>query len=92
MTETLEKIGNVFVDSGMLMVGDPCYSLHRDEPYDEFGKGWDGFVDLTMLDKDTSIGGGLAIVFGTLHGDGTYGVYRNSDGNIVIDINGTYED
>lgn len=67
-----EQIGEVTVDSGLLMIGDPCYSIP--------GPSWDVFCDAVGAgDPDSGpcepLGPGLGIVATTTYGDGTYPVY-----------------
>lgn len=97
----MEKIGNVFVDSGLLMVCDPCYVLHKEKQYPQFGDNWHDFCDkfdgplvphpkipdFFVEKRKTEIDcGGFGTAFQTISGDGSYGVYRLPDGNILIDI------
>ena len=83
-----EEIGFVTVDSGQLMVGDPCY-------YD---------VDYEFADHDengTTIlnhekGPGKGVVVGTAFGDGIYPVYMKRDKygvplQLVVDLQGPYK-
>lgn len=75
-----EVIGHVDVDSGTLMIGDPCYFLgekwtetHYDAMADKFFRGPDGDKPTVSLDHS---GGhaGKGVAFGTTWGDGGYPV------------------
>jgi hypothetical protein len=93
-----EKVGQIGVDAGLCMVGDPCYHLHRgtqvskgevlDPPHPEFGESWHDFCDKI---KDVheegyeQVGRRLAVVTNTGLGDGVYDVFvrRDADGRIA---------
>lgn len=99
-----EKIGYVDVDSGTLMIGDPCYV--------DGGFDWDTYTDQLdfsgsgVLPGPDDFGraqfGDSTIAFSTLYGDGSYPVYayfeRNAfDGKrqvsaVLIDTNPEEED
>ena len=87
-------IGTIGVDSGQLMVGDPCYFLEGD--YDEVDKPYRRACDATH-DPDNpekrashfhprKDEGGDAICTSTAFGDGEYSVYieYESDGKTPI--------
>ena len=86
-----EKVGEIAVDAGIVMIGDPCYHLHKStDDRIEFGTDWNNFVDLVYCKEKqdvTDIGNGTAIVVGGFGGDGRFPVYikRGSDG-IVEEI------
>ena len=88
MENKWKQIGTCGVDSGLIMLGDPCYSLHRISPYEEFGETWESFCDiLDERDINTknfiNIGEGIAMIVNTLYGDGEYPVYaKYQDGRI----------
>jgi hypothetical protein len=97
----LKKIGEVGVDAGCVWIGDPCYVLHKDEPYPAIGKNWSDFCEI--LDKDNFYNkgylsfGNLGACISTAYGDGSYPIYIqfNRDGRpskIVIDFEPTDED
>lgn len=82
-----EHLGTVAVDSGNLMVVDPCYVLqdkrrgfaddnadHRD--YSDF---LDAFPDDGYVPTVEPWGAGMGLCIGTTHGDGTYNVYGVKD-------------
>jgi len=94
-------IGKIMVDAGIIMIGDPCYSLHRDDKFPEFGDSWDEFCNILEQNnfdqKNTiNIGNGLAIVVSSGWGDGIYNVYaRHREGRIaavLIDFMGISEE
>lgn len=82
--ETIDrvKIGEVYVDSGQMMVGDPCYLSEwtnsdeldfekRDKEYS-----YEGACQETCSEEHAGIlGGGLSAVCSTGYGDGCYPVY-----------------
>jgi len=76
------KIGEVFVDSGQMMVGDPCYlnqwvdsqSLDFDKRSGDYS--YEGACqETTQGDRAGVLGGGLSAVCATGFGDGRYPVY-----------------
>ena len=91
MEEELErfKIGEVGVDSGQLIVMDPCYlqGWNHGDFTDDATNDYANACKVT-LKKPNHAGmtfGDLAAVFSSGYGDGTYEVigYKNSDGRIV---------
>jgi len=74
------KIGECGVDTGMLMVGDPCYFVGKDATIHERCKNWnqacnevfckEGLTRNTPLDVY-----GLGVAISTTYGDGRYPVY-----------------
>ena len=74
------KIGSISVDSGQVMITDPCYVLGDGGDYDKVCK--------VTLSKERAggvdVGTGDAVVSGTAYGDGTYPVYANYDKHGVI--------
>jgi hypothetical protein len=108
MRESLVKVGQVFVDAGIIWVGDPCYVMSPESSHGP--KTWDEFCGLTF-DKQHEIkvpgvddariptiplGDGIGICFPTVYGDGSYPVYGViKDGaihQIRIDISGEYDE
>lgn len=84
-----EHLGTVAVDSGTLMVVDPCYVLkdkrrgfaddnadHRD--YSDF---LDAFPSEGYVPTVEPWGAGMGLCIGTTHGDGLYNVYGVKDRN-----------
>lgn len=89
------KVGVVDVDSGTIMVGDPCYHLYKESGdsatkldfHEIFGKDWDAFCDLVEHGHQPGVslfGSGTAVTVTNFGGDGTFPVYvkRDVDGRI----------
>lgn len=81
----VEVIGHVDVDSGTLMIGDPCYFIGdewNEDHYSEFGDRMFEYDTTTGKSKDLpsvplmhGLGhAGKGVVFGTTWGDGGYPV------------------
>ncbi len=97
-TTTKHAIGVISVDAGLVMVGDPCYCLHKsknavkayDRPPKDFGNNWHEFC-VKLQGKDSlqfnhDLGHtGLAVVMGGFGGDGVYpvSVEKDQTGRIV---------
>lgn len=96
-----ELIGHVDVDSGTLMIGDPCYV--------DGGFDWDKYCDALDFDADVLVGpddfgrenfGDSTIAFSTCWGDGgypVYGYFENVGGQrrltaVLVDTNPEPED
>jgi hypothetical protein len=92
--------GHIGVDSGQIMIGDPCYLDGWDnnigEEWNTEGKegqySYQGVSATTLKDTYGQIGGGLAIAMSSGYGDGQYPVYVQLDGDgrvvlAVIDFN-----
>lgn len=84
-----KKIGVIGVDAGLCWVGDPCYVLHKDQPYPEIGTSWDEFCDI-IHDEEPTIDRGykqfgkcLGVCARTGYGDGLYPVYADIDDGVV---------
>lgn len=105
-TKGLTHIGNIAIDSGQAMVGDPCYldnwDTNKNDEWNLEGKigqySYHG-ASATTLTEDSAgeLGMGSAVVFSTGYGDGFYPVYAeyNEDGRIakvVIDFIGEDEE
>lgn len=89
-TSTTRRIGSVWVDSGQMMLGDPCYLEQwggHDAAFDRPGEySYAGACTATCSDESAGmLGDGLAAVFSTGYGDGTYpvDVTYNSEGRVV---------
>ena len=94
------KIGEVGVDSGQLMIVDPCYieSHWKEEDFDDEKKSKELF-SYNAVCKETlgktcygQIGNGLAVAFSSGYGDGCYPVYAeiNEEGRVMkitVDFN-----
>lgn len=88
MSERVE-IGTVYVDAGIVMIGDPCYSVTGDASHHI--KTWSEFCDKTFasdLPYGTAEphGRGLGLVVPTLYGDGSYPVYAELEGGRVARV------
>lgn len=75
------KVGEVGVDAGLLMVGDPCYFIGKDASISERCESWNQACDDLFCapgsnnrDKPFDVYG-LGVAIATTHGDGTYNVY-----------------
>ena len=76
------KAGTVYVDSGSILIGDPCYYIGDKKNKEQ---NWGGFVDRVY--KDTFYETGIAtawsvgegIVCSTGYGDGEYNVFIKRD-------------
>lgn len=98
----IKKIGVVAVDSGLLMVGDPCYFWPRSKnapicPATERYEDWASIVDdLFEIEREGKQldfvhgGAGLAVAVPTLIGDGVYPVFLETtpDGKrrLIVEI------
>ncbi|AND39598.1 DUF4241 domain-containing protein [Cytobacillus oceanisediminis] len=72
---SLERIGSVGVDSGMLMITDPCYVKEAtDEKCEEI-------YEATKEEGAAQILNSYALGFNTAYGDGIYDVYAKKDEN-----------
>lgn len=82
-----QKVGRVGVDSGTLLVGDPCYFL-QGKHSETFGKTWIGFCEKISPkvheEGAVQLGKHLAVLTTTGVGDGLYDVYvrRDADGRV----------
>lgn len=101
ITTTLDLVGQIGVDSGQILVIDPCYIL--DDEYNPNGEPTGGEYDsicrvtVKRPNHGQVLTGGLGFATGTYYGDGVYPVYaeRDSDGAIrrlVIDFVGDQEE
>lgn len=88
----MEQIGTIFVDAGIVMVGDPCYSLPDDGSHrDDVARDWPRFCDATFADPNnadgysTPLGDGISLVVSSGWGDGEYPVFveRSPEGRIA---------
>jgi hypothetical protein len=70
------QIGTVDVDAGLVMIGDPCYSLPDDASRrSAVATNWARFCEaVDSAPHAEPLGAGVAIVVRTLHGDGEYPV------------------
>lgn len=69
-----EKVGEMGVDAGLCLVGDPCYVLGDDASHRV--RSWDKFCDkLHEIEKDGVAVHDFGVTVGTGYGDGCYAVY-----------------
>jgi hypothetical protein len=104
--DNLQLIGELSVDSGQAIIGDPCYledwkpwNSEEDNFEDHVNKvgefGYLGACNATLNKGFGQLGGMSAVAFSTGYGDGLYPVYAhiNDDGRvgmIVVDFTGEY--
>lgn len=75
-----EEIGSVYVDAGIVMIGDPCYTLSDNASHrNDIAKSWDKFCKAIKDDLSEPFGPGTAIVIPSGYGDGEYPVYVKKD-------------
>jgi hypothetical protein len=88
--------GHIGVDSGQIMIGDPCYlndwKTNEGEEWSPEGKeglySYQGVSATTIKEAYGQIGGGLAVAMSSGYGDGQYPVYvqLNEDGRVVMAV------
>ena len=90
MTTDEVKIGSIYVDSGTVWVGDPCYVLGQDASHgvNEVG---DLFAKIQDSEHDQDghsapLGKGIGIASTTGWGDGEYPVYARKVGNRIAEL------
>ena len=89
----LVQIGTVDVDAGLVMIGDPCYTLpdHASRRSD-VAKNWARFCEATGDTRCSQpFGLGAGIVLRTLYGDGEYPVMaemtkRGAIRRVIVDF------
>ena len=94
MRSDWETIGSVYVDAGMLWVGDPCYTIAADT--DAFVGSWDEFVarlqnsdgegaDHFTIGHSSPLGKGIGMAVSTGYGDVEYDVQvkYNGEGRVA---------
>ena len=86
----MELIGYFSVDSGMAMIGDPCY-LSDFENWDDSVESFDehpkhkgkysylGACNATLEKSYGELGNATSVVFNTGYGDGLYAVYAKTN-------------
>jgi hypothetical protein len=94
MDKRFTKIGSFGVDSGTVMVVDPCYVLDGEGKYPlSFGHNWEEFVVMNLMDESGKVPysphtkqlhGEMGVVSSTGYGDGVYPVYaRIAEGRVM---------
>ena len=84
--EDWQHVGEVGVDAGLIMVGDPCYAADKDHPIHDWGKFCDTLKgDVTQLNSRLGHTG-LGVVVSSGYGDGTYPVYVKRDAGVVTEL------
>lgn len=77
-----KTIGYIGVDSGTVMVVDPCYIVPDDDwmdfcrEFDDNGGYAKRYVEMNS--------GGIAVT--TAHGDGSYAVEAKYEGNVIVEL------
>ena len=81
----MELVGTVAVDSGQIMVIDPCYVWDDDFALGGAPTGgkYDAVCRVTTGDKGFGTID-LGFATGTLYGDGVYPVFAEMDGNRIV--------
>lgn len=79
-----ERIGNCAVDAGIIMLGDPCYYLHGENP-EVFGSTWPEFCD-RLRDELTLDLDSYAVVVSSGYGDGVYPVEAKFEDGRVKEV------
>jgi len=99
-----KKIGEISVDSGQILVCDPCYLKDwkadrvSDEGVPSADFSYSGACSQTLSEKRCGgIGDGLGIAIATAYGDGTYPVYvlrdeRGSPTQVLISFEDIFEE
>jgi hypothetical protein len=78
-----KKVGEIGVDAGLVMVGDPCYVLGDDAS--QRVKSWSEFCDSLGNDYPTVKDMNFGFVVSSGYGDGLYPVYvkKNAEGRVI---------
>ena len=89
-----EHVGNISVDAGLVMVGDPCYHADGKRP-EAFCEDWMKFCD-KIFATDFDVNGhlqlnhdmgheGLGVLVSSGYGDGVYPVFvkKDEDGTVT---------
>lgn len=89
MGNKFQKVGTICVDSGQVMLIDPCYIKEGfdNSPSDKPGLNYAGACKTTLTKEGFGEFGGDSMAFATrtAYGDGVYPVYikRDEDGTIL---------
>jgi hypothetical protein len=85
MEDNWEMIGSFGVDSGTVLIVDPCYVLDGEGKYPlSFGHNWEEFVVMNLMDDhghltSKQLHGEMGVVSSTGYGDGVYPVWARMD-------------
>ena len=85
MSNDWTRIGAVGLDSGTILVVDPCYVLHKQELPDVFGTSWEDFVRSNIVGshgewpESKALDGDMGVVIHSPHGDGVFPVWGRID-------------
>ncbi len=91
----MEQIGTVCVDAGIVMIGDPCYTLSDNASHrTDIARVWDRFCEQTFApgphqkghrdgEAVEPLGEGVGLVVSTGYGDGEYPVYVEYEGTRI---------
>lgn len=88
----MDRIGFISVDAGIVMVGDPCYTLPDDGSHRDYvAREWGAFCNATFSEPTNAegysepLGDGIGLVVSSGYGDGRYPVYveRNAEGRVA---------
>src|SRR4051812_49896316 len=83
------EIGTVYVDAGMVMIRDPCYSLPETARHRGVAASWDRFCDAVgnASSHAEPLGRGLGLVVKVPYGDGQYPVMAEmSDHGLIRSV------
>ena len=91
------KLGVIDVESGICMVGDPCFLLAHEKLPKEFGPDWMAFGERVREREFSNDAAqlffdgrratpGLAVALHTRYGDGTYGVWGRFEGGGCLEL------
>lgn len=81
-----EQIGEIGVDAGLVMVGDPCYINSEDHPVKDWYK-FCSALDGKTTQLNYSLGhAGLGVVVQSGYGDGVYPVYVRRDNGVITEM------
>lgn len=91
------KVGEISVDSGQIIIIDPCYlsswkhgefnvSRYQAEPISESENSYDEACRVTLNSVCGEIHRDLGFASSTLYGDGVYNVYARFQGNRVAQL------
>lgn len=84
--ESWERVGEIGVDAGIVMVGDPCYVNATDHPIKNWPKFCDSLVgDTTQLNYRHG-SAGLGVVVSSGYGDGVYPVYIRREKGVIAEM------